>query len=214
MTTQLTCSGRILFIDGADGYRRRLSQLLMASGYEVAAARGCRDGEEVADRHIDVRLIAATQGDLSELLRTGRLRPDFYYRISAFPIELPALRERREDIWPLAASLLRQLAGELGRGDLCLADGVREVLGAYAWPGNIRELRNALERGVLQAHDGAAELARAAAPGRGAAKRVAAPATPSDGPGTRLTRSSRMSIMQSEHMSSMRSTPGAERTSP
>ncbi|RQS64944.1 PAS domain-containing protein [Burkholderia sp. Bp8963] len=106
----------------------------------------------------DFRLVAATHKPLREMIDDGRFRQDLYYRISAFPIHLPALRERHGDIALLAASILQRIANaRAGVRDtsFTLTDTARACLDAYAWPGNIRELRNVLERACLFADDGA-----------------------------------------------------------
>jgi len=109
---------------------------------------------EIADRQVDVFLVAATNHDLLRLVREGKFRSDLYFRISTIPIVVPPLRERREDIPLLATHTLAQLARDLGRPDVRLSRGALEALSAYSWPGNLRELRNMLERAVLRA-DGA-----------------------------------------------------------
>jgi transcriptional regulator with PAS, ATPase and Fis domain len=96
----------------------------------------------------DFRLVAATHRDLKEMVETGAFRRDLYYRISAFPIHLPALRERREDLSLLIDTLLSRLAPERS---LALTTEAKASLASYAFPGNIRELRNILERAVLLA---------------------------------------------------------------
>jgi DNA-binding NtrC family response regulator len=106
---------------------------------------------EVADRQVDVFLIAATHQDLTRLVRDGRFRSDLYFRVSTIPLAVPPLRERREDIPLLARRLLEQLARDLGRPGRRLASEALEALRGYAWPGNVRELRNVLERAVLRA---------------------------------------------------------------
>ncbi|WP_431822470.1 sigma-54 interaction domain-containing protein [Burkholderia sp. F1] len=108
----------------------------------------------------DFRLVAATHKPLRAMIDDGRFRQDLYYRINAFPIHLPALRERHGDVALLAASILRRIANaRAGAGDalaapFSLTDAARACLDAYAWPGNIRELRNVLERACLFADDG------------------------------------------------------------
>ena len=104
---------------------------------------------EVQDRHVDVRLIAATHHDLSELVRQKKFREDLYFRINAFPLHVPALRDRREDIPQLAARIAEELALEIGRGRINISPDAIEALTDYQWPGNIRELRNVLERALL-----------------------------------------------------------------
>jgi len=98
---------------------------------------------------VDVRIIAACNVALEAETRTGPFRPDLYYRLSEFPITLPPLRERRDDIAPLAARFLEEASVELKRPARGLApDAVRALL-AHAWPGNVRELRNVVRRAVL-----------------------------------------------------------------
>jgi DNA-binding NtrC family response regulator len=104
---------------------------------------------DVRDRTVDIRLITATHHDLAGRVRGGQFRSDLYFRISTVPLRVPPLRERREDIVPLARFLLRRLATDLGRGERGLAADAERALEEYLWPGNIRELRNVLERAVL-----------------------------------------------------------------
>jgi len=104
---------------------------------------------EVRDRIVDVRLIAATHQNLQALVERGAFRPDLYFRISALPLIVSPLRERTEDIPLLAQSLLGRLAIELGRPEARLTPAALDRLCSAAWPGNIRELRNVLERAVL-----------------------------------------------------------------
>jgi PAS domain S-box-containing protein len=97
---------------------------------------------------IDVRVVAATNKDLAALLAQGAFRQDLYYRLNVVKLEIPALRERRDDIPLVAERLLRQLEKETGVPVEGLAPDVEEVLKAYAWPGNVRELRNVLEQAL------------------------------------------------------------------
>jgi len=99
----------------------------------------------------DVRWIAATHQDLETLIATGKFREDLYHRLNVFPVHLPALRERRKDILPLARTLLERVGRELGRPGLALAPETETVLCAADWPGNIRELANVLERAAILA---------------------------------------------------------------
>jgi len=114
---------------------------------------------EVRDRSVDIRLITATHHDLGTRVRDGLFRSDLYFRISTVPLRVPPLRERREDIPALAEVLLGRLAIDLGRADLRLAPEAVVALQGYAWPGNIRELKNVLERAALLS--GRNELGRA-----------------------------------------------------
>jgi DNA-binding NtrC family response regulator len=117
-------------------------------------------------RRADVRVVSATHRDLDAMVADGRFREDLYYRLSTFPIRLPALRERREDIPLLAASLLERVAPRR----LCLSREALARLCAHDFPGNVRELRNVLERAALLT-DGdtvdAAQVEQALAVGRG-----------------------------------------------
>ena len=105
----------------------------------------------VREREVDIALIAATSPKLVELVRDGTFRRDLYFRISSIPLTMPALRDRREDIVPLANQRLARLAhgSGRGRGELRLDADAERALRDYAWPGNIRELDNVLERAVL-----------------------------------------------------------------
>ncbi|HPC82254.1 MAG TPA: sigma-54 dependent transcriptional regulator [Thermoanaerobaculaceae bacterium] len=103
----------------------------------------------VVDRQVDIRLLASTNLDLEELVRTRRFRDDLYYRVSTLTLRIPALRERKEDIPLLADSILRGIAARMGKlGVRIDADAVR-ALQAYHWPGNIRELANVIERAMI-----------------------------------------------------------------
>ena len=104
---------------------------------------------DVRDRQVDVRLIAATHQDMGQLVREKRFRDDLYFRISTIPLSFPALRERIEDIPTMAQYLLDKVSADLGRGELRLDENCIQALKAYSWPGNIRELRNVIERAVL-----------------------------------------------------------------
>ena len=95
--------------------------------------------------HCDVRVIAATHRNLEESIVKGTFREDLFYRLNVFPIEMPPLRERREDLPQLVDALIRQLSRS-GRGSVALSAEALAVLKAYAWPGNVRELSNLIER--------------------------------------------------------------------
>ena len=98
---------------------------------------------------VDVRIIAATNRDLPAEVAAGRFREDLYYRLNVFGIELPPLRERREDIRPLARELLARHAREQHRAEVRLSADAEAVLLNHDWPGNIRELENAIERALI-----------------------------------------------------------------
>jgi len=103
---------------------------------------------------VDVRIIAASNRPLEKMVAQGLFREDLFYRVRVFPIRIPALRERPEDIDPLIDWYLAQLPPELGKKPVRLGAAARERLRSYGWPGNVRELRNCLERAIILADDG------------------------------------------------------------
>jgi DNA-binding NtrC family response regulator len=100
---------------------------------------------------VDVRLIAATNRDLSVMVQTGQFREDLYYRLNVVSIEIPPLRERKDDIVPLAQSFIRKFTGDLKKKMDGLEPDAQKLLMRYNWPGNIRELENTIERAMLLA---------------------------------------------------------------
>jgi DNA-binding NtrC family response regulator len=110
------------------------------------------------ERELDVRVVAATNCDLRAEVAAGRFREDLYFRLAVVPIELPPLRERRDDILPLARQFLARANAELGRAVRGFGGDVERWLSAHAWPGNVRELENAIERGVVLARGDLLEL--------------------------------------------------------
>ena len=98
---------------------------------------------------VDVRIVAATNVNLKDAVRARAFREDLYYRLNVVPIHVPPLRERREDIGPLAQYFVRKIARECGRDVRGVSAGALEVLTRYDWPGNVRELENVLHRGVV-----------------------------------------------------------------
>jgi DNA-binding NtrC family response regulator len=104
---------------------------------------------EVGERRVDVRFLAATNRELSQLVDEGRFREDLYYRINTLVLRLPPLRHRKADIPGLATSLVQHLAREMGRPPLPIDPDAEEALVAHSWPGNLRELRNVLECALL-----------------------------------------------------------------
>lgn len=98
---------------------------------------------------VDVRIVAATNQDLTQMVRDRRFRADLFYRLNVFPIALPALRERPEDIPHLARHFVRKFACRMNKEVSHISEEVMEVLRQYGWPGNIRELQNVIERAVI-----------------------------------------------------------------
>jgi len=110
-----------------------------------------REFERVGDSHtvkVDVRVIAATNSALARLVAGGQFREDLYYRLNVIPVELPPLRERREDIPLLVQHFLDKLRGDGGRGPVTVSQDAMRRLMAYQWPGNVRQLENTVERAI------------------------------------------------------------------
>jgi DNA-binding NtrC family response regulator len=144
----------------ADGGTLFLDEVGEASpSIQAKLLRVLQDGEvrpvgATAPRKVDVRVIAATNRDLAEAARDGRFRRDLYYRLRVFPIRLPALRERREDIRLLAVHLLERLSAQEGKRLRGFDARALRLLERYPWPGNVRELENEIHRLVLCAEPG------------------------------------------------------------
>jgi DNA-binding NtrC family response regulator len=104
---------------------------------------------DVRDKAVDIRLISATHRELLDLVQQQRFREDLYYRVNTVPLRVPSLRERTEDIPTLVEHFLSRLSQDCGRGEVVADKSAMDALQQYSWPGNIRELRNVLERAVL-----------------------------------------------------------------
>ena len=127
-------------------------------GFQVKLLRALqeRSFERVGGNHVvecDLRLLSATHRDLAQEVERGAFREDLYYRVRVIALELPPLRQRPADVPALAEHFLRKIGTELGRPHLSLSDAFRRVLQAYDWPGNARELRNAIERAAVLAQE-------------------------------------------------------------
>ena len=123
-------------------------------------------------RKVDVRLIAATNRDLQVEIGQGRFREDLFYRLNVFPIRLPPLRERGEDVVELAAEFARRFARDMGKTLEPFDESVERRLRGYSWPGNIRELQNVVERAVITSRSGRLDLDRALPESTGAAREI------------------------------------------
>src|SRR6202011_2063890 len=102
------------------------------------------------EKRVNVRIVAATNRTLEKEVAEGRFREDLYYRLKVFPIRVPPLRERREDIPLLSGHFLERYATELGKPAAGYSQQAMELLQAYDWPGNVRELQNEVQRLVIQ----------------------------------------------------------------
>ena len=99
--------------------------------------------------HVNVRVVAATNRDLGRMVREGRFREDLYYRLNVFPITVPPLRERRQDIPLMVWAFVEEFSKALGKTIRAVAKESMDALQSYAWPGNVRELRNVIERAMI-----------------------------------------------------------------
>jgi formate hydrogenlyase transcriptional activator len=104
--------------------------------------------------HVDVRVVAATHRDLTEMVGRNEFRSDLYYRLNVFPITLPPLRERRPDISPLVFHFVQTFARRMGKRIHHVPQETLEAFTSYSWPGNVRELQNLIERAVIRSTDG------------------------------------------------------------
>lgn len=140
-----TADGGTLFLD-------EIGEISLA--IQVKLLRALQEGEirrlgDGTAKHVDVRLIAATNCHLEQMVAKGTFREDLYYRLNVIEIKVPPLRERKEDIPLLAQHYVRLLGANLGRESVHLTSDVIEAFKVYAWPGNVRELENVLERAVV-----------------------------------------------------------------
>lgn len=144
--------GRLQLADGGTVFLDEVGEIPMDLQGKLLRALQEREFERVGDDRtvkVDVRVIAATNRDLEDEVKAGRFREDLYYRLGVFPLVVPPLRDRREDIGPLAEHFLLRTCADLGRDPMRLSrQQVRQLNGHY-WRGNIRELRNVIERAVI-----------------------------------------------------------------
>ena len=117
----------------------------------VLQERRVRAVGSTSDRAVDVRLVAATNRMLPDLVKAGAFREDLYYRLHVIPIDLPPLRDRRDDVLPLARQIIARTCRANSCGPCSLSSEALDALLSYRWPGNVRELENAIERGVILA---------------------------------------------------------------
>jgi len=125
-------------------------------GLQVKLLRALQEGEirRVGDNHpvkVSARVVAASNRDLTKLVADGKFRDDLYYRLKVFPIEIPPLRERVEDVMPLAEAFLKKARVRTGSLAAKFSPAAAKALKAYAWPGNVRELEHAVERALIMA---------------------------------------------------------------
>jgi len=144
--------GRFLLADRSTLFLDEVGELSLPTQAKLLRVLQTREFEPLGSsrtQQVDVRVIAATNRDMEAEARSGRFREDLYYRLNVFPITLPPLRERREDLPLLAVRFLERQSRKHRKEIKALAPEVVDAFQGYAWPGNIRELENVLERGVI-----------------------------------------------------------------
>ncbi|MCY1224109.1 Phenol regulator MopR [compost metagenome] len=151
---QATRPGRFERADGGTLFLDEIGELPL--DVQAKLLRVLQEGEverlgATQSRKVDVRLIAATNRDLAQAVKEGRFRADLFYRLNVYPVLIPPLRERAEDIEPLAQTMLERFASIHGKPVPTLTDYACESLRRYQWPGNVRELENLIERAVILA---------------------------------------------------------------
>jgi PAS domain S-box-containing protein len=174
--------GRFELADGGTLFLDEIGEVPLAMQAKLLRVLQEQELERVGDTHtrkVNVRVIAATNRDLKKEVDEGRFRQDLFYRLSVFPIEVPPLRERRDDIVPLVAHFIRQGVRRMKRPEPQISKTALDQLAAFHWPGNVRELQNTVERGIIlwqegpltfdlpasESHKGSGEQAKPAAKG-------------------------------------------------
>jgi formate hydrogenlyase transcriptional activator len=149
--------GRFELADGGTLFLDEIGEVPLAMQAKLLRVLQEQELERVGDtrtRKVNVRIIAASNRDLKKEVDEGRFREDLFYRLSVFPIEVPPLRERRDDIAPLVAHFVQQSARRMNRPQLQISKSGLDQLATYHWPGNVRELQNTVERAVILWQEG------------------------------------------------------------
>ena len=144
--------GRLELADGGTLFLDEIGDLALDAQAKLLRALETGEIERLGGTRtakVDVRLLAATNKDLAAAVKAGDFREDLYFRLNVLPVAVPPLRERKSDVGPLASHFLERFAEAEGRGAMTLADDARELLEEYHWPGNVREMRNLMERAVV-----------------------------------------------------------------
>jgi PAS domain S-box-containing protein len=164
--------GRLQLASGGTVFLDEIGEIPLELQGKLLRALQEQEFERVGDDktvRVDLRVVAATNRDLESEVREGRFREDLFYRLSVFPLNVPPLRERKADLVPLATHFLRQICTELGRPEIKLTSKHLKQLQKHDWPGNIRELRNVIERAVILSRSAKFELRPAMTVGGGKA---------------------------------------------
>jgi transcriptional regulator with GAF, ATPase, and Fis domain len=144
--------GRFELADGGTLFLDEIGEVPLAMQAKLLRVLQEQELERIGDtrtRKVSVRVIAATNRDLKKEVDDRRFREDLFYRLSVFPIEVPPLRKRREDIMPLAAHFIRQSARRMNRPEPKITQATLTQLTCYDWPGNVRQLQNVIERSII-----------------------------------------------------------------
>ena len=176
--------GRFKVADGGTIFLDEVGELPLDTQVKLLRVLQEQEFEPVGSSkpmRVDVRVIAATNRDLETAVREGTFRSDLYYRLNVFPLRLPALRERRDDIPALVTFFLQHLARKFGKPLQRVTTETMARLCAYAWPGNIRELQNVLERAVVLAEGPVLAIDAHMLPAAAPVEPVLKPAPPSSG---------------------------------
>ena len=149
--------GRFELADGGTLFLDEIGEVPLAMQVKLLRVLQEQELERVGDtrtRKVNVRIIAATNRDLKKEVDEGRFRQDLFYRLSVFPIEVPPLRERHDDIGPLVAHFIRHSARRMNRPEPQISKTAFDQLATYQWPGNVRELQNTVERAIILWQEG------------------------------------------------------------
>ncbi len=153
--------GRFELADGGTIFLDEVGEIPLSLQGKLLRVLQEREFERVGEEQsitVDVRVIAATNKDLEQAVEAGEFREDLYYRLSVFPVQVPPLRKRGDDVVMLALHYLEQTSRDFGRDMPTLTQGQVEQLRAYDWPGNVRELKNVIERAVILSQGGTLRL--------------------------------------------------------
>jgi transcriptional regulator with GAF, ATPase, and Fis domain len=156
--------GRFALADKSTIFLDEIGELPL--GLQAKLLRVLQEGEfdpvgSSSAKKVNVRVLAATNRDLEKSVREGQFREDLFYRLNVFPLRLPPLRERGDDVVRLASAFARRFATKMGRTIAPMTADSAHRLKGYSWPGNVRELQNVIERAVITATDGQLNLDRA-----------------------------------------------------
>ena len=144
--------GRLQLAHGGTLFLDEVGEIPLSQQGKLLRALQEGEFERVGDdktMKVDVRVVAATNRNLMDEIKAGRFREDLFYRLSVFPLEVPPLRDRLDDVVPLAAHFLETICREMGREPLRMTQSQVSILKRQSWPGNIRELKNVMERAVI-----------------------------------------------------------------